>query len=293
MADNTDEEHLDNPVNNQPEIPTDQIISPTDSETINPNQETETMEVHHHPHVEKKSFKEYLLEGLMIFIAVSMGFIAENIREYILDNEREHQYIEAIIRDLKADTANLNYSIPTDLKRGQLMDSLLVVSNLDLRINANAKQLVNYFLRITNLAVHFPSTIAFTELKSTGSFRLLNHKKGVADSILRYFSGNEYIVNYGEFYRNEFELMWEAFYPICDVKIFRDSNFVFLNRLGNRILKDVPIPPLHLSQEKLNLFTGHITRQTRYNEGYISYLEGKRQRAIRLIDFLQRQYHLN
>ncbi len=34
------------------------------------------MEVHHHPHVEKKSFKEYFLEGLMIFLAVTMGFIA-------------------------------------------------------------------------------------------------------------------------------------------------------------------------------------------------------------------------
>jgi hypothetical protein len=34
------------------------------------------MEVHHHPHVEKKNFKEYLLEGLMIFIAVTMGFFA-------------------------------------------------------------------------------------------------------------------------------------------------------------------------------------------------------------------------
>jgi hypothetical protein len=39
------------------------------------------MEVHHHPDVEKKSFKEYLLEGLMIFIAVSLGFFAEQIRE--------------------------------------------------------------------------------------------------------------------------------------------------------------------------------------------------------------------
>ncbi len=35
--------------------------------------EIKTMEVHHHPHVEKKNFKEYLLEGLMIFLAVSMG----------------------------------------------------------------------------------------------------------------------------------------------------------------------------------------------------------------------------
>jgi hypothetical protein len=42
------------------------------------------MEVHH-PHLahKEKPWKEYLLEGLMIFLAVSMGFIAENIREHI------------------------------------------------------------------------------------------------------------------------------------------------------------------------------------------------------------------
>ena len=249
------------------------------------------MEVHHHPHVEKKNFKEYLLEGLMIFLAVSMGFIAENIREYILDNERETQYIEALIRDLKSDTASFNGAIPIDLRREKLMDSLLAVSNLDLTINANAKQLVNLFLGITGLAIHYTSSIAVTQLKSTGSFRLLNHKKGAVDSILRYDLENERIVNYGNFYRNEFELMWEAFYPICDVKIFRDTTFTIFNT-NKKILRDIPIPPLHLSQEKLSLFTGHITRQIRYNEGYISRLETQRQRAIRLIDFLQKEYHI-
>ena len=39
------------------------------------------MEVHHHPDVEKKGIKEYILEGIMIFIAVTMGFFAESIRE--------------------------------------------------------------------------------------------------------------------------------------------------------------------------------------------------------------------
>jgi hypothetical protein len=35
------------------------------------------MEVHH-PKVESKNFKEYFLEFLMIFLAVTMGFIAES-----------------------------------------------------------------------------------------------------------------------------------------------------------------------------------------------------------------------
>ena len=39
------------------------------------------MEVHHHPNVEKKNFKEYFFEFLMIFLGVTLGFIAENIRK--------------------------------------------------------------------------------------------------------------------------------------------------------------------------------------------------------------------
>ena len=38
------------------------------------------MEVHHHSHHPKK-WKEYLTEFLMLFLAVSMGFVAENLRE--------------------------------------------------------------------------------------------------------------------------------------------------------------------------------------------------------------------
>ena len=65
------------------------------------------MEVHHHPHVEKKSFKEYLLEGLMIFLAVSMGFAAESLREHLVNKEREHIYMASFYKDLNNDQTDL------------------------------------------------------------------------------------------------------------------------------------------------------------------------------------------
>src|ERR1700741_2867538 len=83
------------------------------------------MEVHHHPHVEKKNFKEYLLEGLMIFLAVSMGFIAENIRESITAREKEKQYMESMIQDLKEDTIKINTGIKRNVNRVAGLDSLL------------------------------------------------------------------------------------------------------------------------------------------------------------------------
>src|SRR4030095_5589071 len=67
--------------------------------------------VHHHPNVRKKNLKEYLLEGLMIFVAVTMGFFAESLREYFGDREKEAQYMHSLAEDLKKDTAALHYSI--------------------------------------------------------------------------------------------------------------------------------------------------------------------------------------
>ncbi len=77
------------------------------------------MEVHHHPKVEKKRFKEYFLEFLMIFLAVTMGFFAENIREYFSNNERVTQLSEQLVQELKKDTASLNETIAyqTNLQR--------------------------------------------------------------------------------------------------------------------------------------------------------------------------------
>ena len=41
------------------------------------------MEVHHPHHPShKKKWSEYILEFVMLFTAVSLGFIAENIREH-------------------------------------------------------------------------------------------------------------------------------------------------------------------------------------------------------------------
>ncbi len=71
----------------------------------------DAMEVHHHPdlHHKPKPFKEYLLEGLMIFIAVMLGFIAENVRETITDHEHVKELTSQLMRDMKADTAQLNH----------------------------------------------------------------------------------------------------------------------------------------------------------------------------------------
>jgi hypothetical protein len=82
------------------------------------------MEVHHHPHVpHSKKFKEYFLEFLMIFLAVTLGFFAESLREHITEKKKEKEYINGIISDLKSDTAKLSHVIKYYDKLIPLMDS--------------------------------------------------------------------------------------------------------------------------------------------------------------------------
>jgi hypothetical protein len=96
-------------------------------QTQNSPLSTEQMEVHHHPEIEKKGVKEYLLEGFMIFIAVMMGFFAENIRENISNREHARQLTSQLVQDLKADTAHLNraYRFQSDIVK--VNDSLFTL----------------------------------------------------------------------------------------------------------------------------------------------------------------------
>jgi len=63
------------------------------------------MEVHHHPipHKagEKKKFKEYFFEFLMLFFAVTLGFFAENIREHHSEKENARRFLETYRDELE------------------------------------------------------------------------------------------------------------------------------------------------------------------------------------------------
>src|ERR1041385_4186057 len=105
MADNINDNALDNPTNAQSRNLSNDITPTNDTETISQNQETKNMEVHKHPHhvTHKKKWGEYLLEFFMLFLAVFLGFIAENVREHQVEREREKELAVSFYNELKSD----------------------------------------------------------------------------------------------------------------------------------------------------------------------------------------------
>jgi hypothetical protein len=81
------------------------------------------MEVHH-PHVEKKRFKEYFLEFLMLFLAVTLGFFAESLRERIAEHAKEKEYMASLASELKYDCAQYDSVLHKIALLGPLLDSL-------------------------------------------------------------------------------------------------------------------------------------------------------------------------
>ena len=188
MADNTEEKPSENSTNIQSENRPDEIISTNDTETITQNQETENMEVHHHPDLRHnpKKWKEYILEFLMIFLAVTMGFIAENIREHFVLKKHEKEYMVSLVRDLNNDITGITKSEATVTRYINNADSIFsLFKNADFK---NTSKDIYYFGRVLGLRNLWRSNDGtIQQLIYSGGLRLIENKS-VIDSIQDYIS---------------------------------------------------------------------------------------------------------
>jgi hypothetical protein len=166
------------------------------------------MEVHHHPHVEKKNFKEYFLEFLMIFLAVTMGFFAEQLREFRVDKEKEKTYTETMLKDLQLDTAAYSNYEKNNAEIYSITDSL-IVNMKSVERNTHLSKI--YFLaRILSTKINqfFPNKRAYEQMKSSGQLLLINNRQ-VADSIGVYYNSLDIIIEYDNTRAQGFTSIWD------------------------------------------------------------------------------------
>ncbi|HLY71148.1 MAG TPA: hypothetical protein VKR53_15550 [Puia sp.] len=140
------------------------------------------MEVHHHPdvHRKRKKFKEYFLEFLMIFLAVTLGFFAENIREYVSDKTKVKEYMKEITSNLKFDIIRCNKNQNVSGIAG--LDSFR--AELKIAIHGKLETNLLYYFNFLYGSRHNHAafnTSAIAELKNSGYLRLVKNKKIVYD----------------------------------------------------------------------------------------------------------------
>ncbi len=252
-----------------------------------PKSEIKTMEVQHHPHVEKKNFKEYFLEFLMIFLAVTMGFFAENIREHLSDNAKEKEYIESLVADLEIDQKILSENISALQTGISMMDSMVTILDRPSQIINNTGEL--YFLarlspRLQPLSINDKT---FEQLKNSGNFRLIKDIN-TSNKIMNYYQKIPLVRLLESINETEFTQ-----YKIVAAKIFNPEIFLSTEGKANEISRVSGNPPLRtIDNELLQELSIFAVYMHGTKKGILGADEETKQSGADLIEYLKKEYHL-
>ncbi len=196
-------------------------------------EQTEKMEVHHHPnlHHERKPWKEYILEGLMIFLAVTMGFFAESLREHLADNERESQYMHAMIADLQKDSVQIYKEIVYVNHDIIELDSLFRCLHSPKLTDSVEVKLYELNMKSGPLVGFEFSDAASEQLKNTGGLRLIRDQE-VANAIIHYWAAREEIKLDISVFNQSVQNFWDDGLKIFDMNY--DKNLTHPDAKGAR-----------------------------------------------------------
>ena len=243
------------------------------------------MEVHAHSHTAGKKWTHYLWEFLMLFLAVFCGFLAENIREHKIENEREKQYMKSLIIDIHDDISFVTDQQNLFDKKQSMLDSLInILNTAPSPVNTND---LYYYARLATKNELFPANSrTIDQMKNAGGFRLIKNDR-VVNSIMSYYSLLPQIQALEEIETGE-----DNEYRKIAVQIF---NAVIFNQINSttKVKRPVNNPPLRTVDKKLwGDLSGwvHYIKNTRI--GLHEYKKQILEKGEKLIQLIQNEYHL-
>jgi hypothetical protein len=262
------------------------------TDSNNQIQETENMEVHKHPHdvTHKKKWGEYLLEFFMLFLAVFLGFIAENVREEKVEDHQEKQYVQSMLEDLKSDTAKISkLSMENDSTQLKIDSLIHLLKRPDRNLYGST---IYYFARIITVGISSRFELndrTYEQMKSSGLLRLIADKI-VLDSVSTYYSTQSIFKDQKELQLDRMNSYFDFAGKIFDGAVFQDmmerGPYKYHRPNGNPQLLTNDASIINEYIVKLHYFGGVmlINRSSAWRQ---------KDSAVRLIQLLQSKYHLD
>ena len=252
----------------------------------------QNMEVHHHAHhaYEKKTWKNYFWEFLMLFLAVFCGFLAENQREHMVEHQRAKVFAANLYEELKKDTTSINLTIENIKRDAGKLDTFCLYSTEKQKRNVSNGMLYYYASYTTYINFYASENTTIEQLKSSGNLRImgndLSQKINVYGKLLSMLE-NEYRLTRPEFAKFE-ELYFRIFDGYVTQILFhkpkaplRDSIFT-LN-----------IPLINDDPKLMREFTGWLKFEISIYLNHIKiYLLPLKQTATELLELLKKEYPL-
>jgi hypothetical protein len=287
----------------QPEeiIAADEIVMPETEiqETENTKPKTDQMEVHHHPqlHHKPKPWKEYFLEFIMIFLAVTLGFFAESFREHLVENKKEKEIISALFSDLEKDTANLNNIIYRYMPEHSSREDSAAFYIDNLPIKENERKITLALINATNWNFYSPPQVSLEILKNAGTFNLVKDEHIKAEIV----NFNGLINTYSNY--SQFTLAAEHAIDTATAGIIRRAPLrSIINMVYNKTnaqygsITDSDLPPGSLlktyNKDRFLNFIVKMDAMDYLLHDLLGLYQQILKQEIILLDALQKEYHL-
>jgi hypothetical protein len=142
------------------------------------------MEVHHPHHPShKKKWSEYIIEFVMLFFAVTLGFFAENYREHSIIAHRMQENYEAIIIDLQQD----NQKIDSIFIEAKNVNNLITLSHVLYKNKTGSfteNELIDSIYNIKTIPSYttlFVNNTTFKNMQSSGLLSYITNKSLKSD----------------------------------------------------------------------------------------------------------------
>jgi hypothetical protein len=230
----------------------------------------------------------------MLFLAVFCGFMAENMREHIIEHKRTKLYAKQFYEELVLDTTKLSQGIFISSAIYARCDSILAILKKGLANEANWKELYYQAAAFDVYNVITFHDASFEQIKNSGSLRFFTNDS-IVFAIQEYINAKDYI---------KYSQTGLTSYYDTRVSPFVERNFdkeLLYDNLGgpkSRVrldsLWDISSKPiLFLSFEK-NAATEFKNMVTTVKEFYTlgGWYADLLYKSTRLIELLKKEYHL-
>ncbi|HLX92130.1 MAG TPA: hypothetical protein VKR32_10630 [Puia sp.] len=248
--------------------------------------ETHAQDLHKAP---GHGLKHYFFEFFMLFLAVFFGFLAENLRENIINQEKEKHYVESLLADLKKDTTDLAESYRAQFFLISKMTKVLGLPVEALRQPAIQDSLYQSLAPVySEFWIFIPTNNTMTQLKNAGGFGVFNDEK-IIDSINDLdFYYESYVKMNSEYYSKSYEKTVDIAEQVIKLP---DATLPFY---------DTIVPAVASSGKVLiqysTILLEELYTSIRFQRGQLSACVGfekqYEEKARNLISLLQREYHI-
>ncbi len=195
------------------------------------------MEVHHHGHVhEKKKWKEYFFQFLMLFLAVTAGFFMENQREHYVERQRAKEFATSLYDEIVNDTTRLK-NIQEDFTNNSFyLDTLFDLINSPSLKNMPGGELYFYAVRGLPNRQFNPTDATLHQLINSGSLRYFRNPE-LIKAISRYDQSLRTSLRAEESSLTIFNELRKTQTKIFNLKVFQLMNNWSLQNKNDSLLK--------------------------------------------------------